>query len=374
MRIGMISGEYPPQQGGVGAYTRILGRALADERHEVALLSGPAAREDDSRLTLDVVTDWGFGCWHVVNSWARHRRLDVINLQYQTAAYSMSPWIHFLPARVSAAPVVVTFHDLRFPYLFPKAGPLRPWIVNRLARTAAGAIATNPEDYERLRALPSSVIIPIGSNILTDQSTLPHSINANEGFEIVYFGLINRSKGLDQLVEALAALRADAVPARLTLIGSAGSSDLTNQVYEAQLRQKVAALDLTEYVTFTGFLSEAEVDARLRAADVVALPFLDGASFRRGSLIAALRAGCAIVTTTPVVPAEAFSDGETMLLVPPADADALEVALARLAADSALRDRLKSGAVKASEQFAWPAIAAAAAEFYGRVLARRTAL
>jgi glycosyltransferase involved in cell wall biosynthesis len=366
MRIGLITGEYPPQQGGVGAYTQILGRALADAGHSVSVLSGPQAREDDPRLQLDVAADWNFGCWTVVQSWARHRHLDVINLQYQTAAYGMSPWIHFLPLRVSAAPVVVTFHDLRFPYLFPKAGPLRPWIVNRLARSAAGVIATNPEDFERLRALPRAALIPIGSNIQATADAAPLRERA-EGFEIVYFGLINRGKGLDQLVEALAQLQAEGRRAHLTIIGSAGSSDPTNQAYEAELRAKVAALEPGEHVTFTGFVAEREVDARLRAADAVALPYLDGASYRRGSLMAALRAGCAIVTTTPAVPAPALRDGETMLCVPPGDSGALKTALARLADDQALRARLGAGAAAASAQFAWSAIAAECAAFYRRV-------
>jgi glycosyltransferase involved in cell wall biosynthesis len=122
-----------------------------------------------------------------------------------------------------------------------------------------------------------------------------------------------------------------------------------------------------EQVTFTGFLAEREVDARLRAANAVALPYLDGASYRRGSLMAAMRAGCAIVTTTPTVPAPALRDGETMLCVPPGDAAALATALGRLADDPALRARLSTGAVEASAQFAWPAIAAACAAFYRRI-------
>lgn len=373
MRIGMITGEYPPRQGGVGAYTRILSRALADAGHELSVLSGPDAREYDPRIALDVVTGWSAGCWNAVQSWARHRHLDIINLQYQTAAFGMSPWIHLLPTRVSAAPVVVTFHDLRFPYLFPKAGPLRPWIVNRLARTAAGVIATNPEDYEKLRALRHAAMIPIGSNILADAPASAPPLGQQADFEIVYFGLINRGKGLDQLVEALARLRAGGLDAHLTVIGSAGSSDPTNRAYETGLRGTIEALGLGAAVTFTGFLPESEVDARLRAATVVALPFLDGASYRRGSLMAALRAGCAIVTTGPAVPMPAFRDGESMLLVPPGDAAALSTALARLAADENLRQRLAAGALAQSEQFSWPAIATATADFLERVRASRAA-
>ncbi|NJM39820.1 MAG: glycosyltransferase family 4 protein [Anaerolineae bacterium] len=38
MRIGLIAGEYPPLQGGLGDYTRELARALAEAGHEPHVL------------------------------------------------------------------------------------------------------------------------------------------------------------------------------------------------------------------------------------------------------------------------------------------------------------------------------------------------
>jgi len=41
MRIGLITGEYPPMQGGVGDFTHELGKALAALGHEVHVLTSP---------------------------------------------------------------------------------------------------------------------------------------------------------------------------------------------------------------------------------------------------------------------------------------------------------------------------------------------
>ncbi|MBK8025677.1 MAG: glycosyltransferase [Chloroflexi bacterium] len=139
MRIAIITGEYPPMQGGVGAYTEILARELATQGHEVFILTTPPA-ESGSTPGIAVsatMAGWGLGQLAALRRRINEIQPDVVNLQFQTAAFRMSPFVHFLPELVAPVPVVTTFHDLRFPYLFPKAGPLRTWIVHRLARRSA---------------------------------------------------------------------------------------------------------------------------------------------------------------------------------------------------------------------------------------------
>lgn len=64
-------------------------------------------------------------------------------------------------------------------------------------------------------------------------------------------------------------------------------------------------------VEFLGRLSADEVSRELQRATVVLLPFLDGVSTRRGSFMAALAHGCAVVTTSgrntdPLIPFHDF--------------------------------------------------------------------
>ena len=133
--------------------------------------------------------------------------------------------------------------------MFPKAGALRDWIVRRLARASAGVIATNHEDAARLRDLRMA-LIPIGSNIHRQCRRAQRIVSADrrskpDDFLIANFGLINRSKGIDTLLESLAQLRADGIPARLVLIGGvAGSSDPTNAAYVTEIDALIERLDL----------------------------------------------------------------------------------------------------------------------------------
>ena len=71
MRIGLVTGEYPPDQGGVGDFTTQLGRALADLGHEVHVITGkfqiPNPKSQEAPVVVHrVVEGWGWGCWRQV--------------------------------------------------------------------------------------------------------------------------------------------------------------------------------------------------------------------------------------------------------------------------------------------------------------------
>ncbi len=374
MRIGMITGEYPPMQGGIGAFTRILAGEMAAQGNDLFIFSREGTQSDDPRLQLQAsVRHWGLGSLRDARQWARENRLDLVNIQYQTAAYSMSPFIHFLPEAIHPIPVVTTFHDLRFPYLFPKAGALRNWIVRRLAQASDSIITTNVEDARQIQR--TCAVIPIGSNIPRTEPIDIQGWRSKAGAEpddflIVFFGLINRSKGLDTLLDSLARLKG--IPLRLAIVGGgAGSSDPTNAATMREIDAQIERLGLAPIIYQTGYVDEQAVAGYLAAADVVALPFEDGASFRRGSLMAALEQGCAIVTTMPPLPIPTFSDGENMLLVPPHDEALLAAALIHLYQSPEQRARLQRGALELARSFAWPQIALATLNLYKSVIGAR---
>ena len=365
MRIGIVTGEYPPMQGGIGAYTNIIAHEMNRQGAEVSIFtSNQASSTDPSILIMNWMKSWGISSLSLINQWAQEFKADVINIQFQTAAYGMSPWIHLLP-HFTNIPIVTTFHDLRHPYLFPKAGGLRDWFVMHLAQKSAGIIVTNHEDYERMRHISNKALIPIGSNI---QQPLPDDFDEerwriqtganNNDFLIAYFGLFNQTKGIETLLNSVADLRKRRVPVRLLMVGGGlGSGDPTNATYHDSLIAEIKRLGLVAFIHWTGYLqNEAEVGAYLASSDVVALPFTDGASYRRGSLMAAIHYGCAIVSTTPSIEIPAFQNGKNMLLVPSGNQNALTEALDQLRQSPELRAQLQHGASGLKRQFNWSKI------------------
>ena len=374
MKIGIISGEFPPMPGGVGDFTRGLAEHIRANGHEVHILSRRGSY--DANLDVDAVNGWGLGCLPAIRRWVQGLGISIVNLQYQTAAYDMSPYIHFLPGLVGV-PLITTFHDLRHPYLFPKAGALRDWIVMRLARSSAGVITTNQEDDLRLRRLPQRRIIPIGSSIpksicsAGDPATRRGLTRKDdEAFILGHFGFVKGIKGLDYLLEAMARLRADGHDLKLQFIGgrrnTVGSSE--DDAYLARLDSRVSYHGLDDVVAWTGYLPKDEVAARFGAVDLMVLPFTDGASYRRSSLIAAIHCGCAILTTEPATPIDCFAHGKNLWLVPPRSSTALEKAILALMRDRAKLDELRKGATALSARFDWDEIARETVAFFQAVV------
>ncbi len=379
MRIGIITGEYYPQEGGVGDFTRELGGALHRAGHEIHILTsgeeiGPPVRE----LGLSIyrhIPAWNWGAYKRILQWAQAIQPDALNLQYQAAAFGMRGAINLFPhlqRKHLPAPLVVTYHDLLPPYLFPKAGPLRQWSVWQLAQHSAGVIVTNDWDYNRLTAaiakpaLPPVRMIPIGSNIHPHSGGDPERWGNRMGaFLIGFFGFQNRNKGIETLLHALAKVRADGVDAQLLFIGGrTGSSDATNAAYAAEVDALIAELGLTEHVQQTGFIAPEEVSAALTACDVCALPYRNGVNLRHGTLHACLVHGKAIISTHPTIPTPQLRDHDNLLLISPDDPDALAAALHELHTDRELRALLGKRAATLAQEFSWKRIAGYTAEFF----------
>jgi glycosyltransferase involved in cell wall biosynthesis len=382
MKIGLITGEYPPQQGGVGDFTRELARALIAAGHEAQVITASTKQDagsgvEDGVIVQRVINSWGTRCWQQIADVAQRQRFEVLNIQYEPAAYAMQVGVNFLPSgwvrRKIKTPSVTTFHDLLVPYLFPKAGPLRWKVVEYLARHSDAVIVTNEEDRARLADL-SAAVIPIGSNI--DPALAGKFDRALERvrrgvqpaeFLLGYFGFLNLSKGGSDLMQALKILSDRGLPIKLLLIGGLiGSSDPTNAEYAAQVERLIDALGVQDRVITTGYLEPPEVSRALLICDVLVLPYADGASPRRGSLLAAIAHGRAIVTTEPRYPIGGMTNEEAVMYVPPGDPQALADAVQRVLIDEAWRARLQANISAAAELYTWDRIAAQTLEVFER--------
>jgi glycosyltransferase involved in cell wall biosynthesis len=173
----------------------------------------------------------------------------------------------------------------------------------------------------------------------------------------------DRNKGARYLVEAAALLRDRGVTFDVTFVGARDAK---------LVPQMVAELGLASRVTLTGRLTLAELARAYGEAQIMVSPSL----YEGFGLPAAEASACG----TPVVAAaggalpEVIADGETGVIVPPANARALADAIESLLADPARCGALgAAGAKRMAEHFSWRHCAEATVDLYAEVLDRRRA-
>jgi glycosyltransferase involved in cell wall biosynthesis len=187
-----------------------------------------------------------------------------------------------------------------------------------------------------------------------DRVTARHMLGLPaDAFLVGYVGRLHTmqmSKGVDTLVEAIA--RADRA---MTICLVGGPAEMADS-----LRARWLALGLPA----AGFLSPGEVDpasipAYLAAFDVCAMPLPWTPHFAYDAsplkLFEYMAVGAAIVASDLPAVAEVVRDGESALLVPPSDVEALAAALGRLHGDPALRARLGAAARAEAAHYTWEA-------------------
>jgi glycosyltransferase involved in cell wall biosynthesis len=170
-------------------------------------------------------------------------------------------------------------------------------------------------------------------------------------------GRLSAQKGHAHLLDAAAILLPRHPRARVLVVGD---GDLG-----PGLRERARQLGIADRTVFTGH--RADVAELLGVLDVFCISSLyEGTPL---ALFEAMAARKAVVSTAVDGCREVLVDGESGLLVPPADPAALAAALERTLADAALRERLADAAREASRRYDVRACVASMQAFYDELLA-----
>ena len=294
---------------------------------------------------------------HVPDMVRLRRRLDadVIHWQWLTA-----PEIDtFLlpPAR----PRVLTAHYVAG----QDAGRRELWAARRMFGAMDAVIAHSRHTAERLEEVarvPAERIrvIPHGAfDYMTDlpqEAPLPSELDGAEGPVILFFGLLRPYKGIDVLLDAFSQIEG----AELWIAGKP-------RMDVEPLREKAERARGT--VRFVPrFITDDEIPALMRRADVVVLPYLEAE--QSGVLYTGLAFGKPMVVSSIGGFTEVAREHGAARLVSPGDAAGLAAALNELIGDSAARETLAAAArAAASGPYSWDAIAAQTAELYAELAA-----
>jgi glycosyltransferase involved in cell wall biosynthesis len=153
----------------------------------------------------------------------------------------------------------------------------------------------------------------------------------DDPLRLLCVGRLAPEKGHDYLLQALAALKGGGIVARLDVVGTGP--------LETTLKQRAASLGVAGQVTFHGYVPYGpELFAHYQRAGILILPSLtEGLPQVIGE---SLSVGLPTVATSVGGIPAFLADGQTALLVPPRDPEALAGAIERLHRDQPLRHAL----------------------------------
>lgn len=276
-------------------------------------------------------------------------RFDVVHVHEP-----MTPAIGVAALALATVPLVGTFHasgELAWMKLAtPTWGFLAERLDHRLAVSVDAAAAAQrylPGDYE---VIPNGVTLPERADPADRDNT------------IVFVGRHEPRKGLQVLLRAWPEIRRR-TGARLRVLGA---DPLQVRLLLARLRVSEDGIDPL------GFVEEGERTCELLSAKAFVAPSLGGESF---GMVLTEAFACA----TPVVASDisGYRDvmtGETGLLVPPNDPQALADGVFALLADEPRRQQFGLAARARARTYSWDDIGAQLLSIYERVAGRAPAL
>ena len=242
--------------------------------------------------------------------------------------------IYLAVAKLCGTRVLCQVHGGRLDE-FAGARALFGALVHASLRLADAVVVLSRAQQEAFRArLPRQPVEVVPNGIDCAPYTRYNRAAADPGapLRLIYFGRLAPAKGLLETIEALRIARSHGVAARLVLAGSGPE--------EPRLRQYVRDAGLARDVAFVGPAYGNHKAELLAQADVLVL-----ASYGEGlpySLLEAMAAGCVPIATPVGAIPDVVSEGEHGLLVAPRDAQAVALAISRLAEDRAALARMSA--------------------------------
>jgi glycosyltransferase involved in cell wall biosynthesis len=270
-RVVVVTGSYPPDVCGVGDYTDRL------------MAAAPPS------WSLFVERDWSWRGAAGILARLLARRPEAVIIQYPTQGYGWSLVPHLL---VLFGRITGKYRTLLALHEFTSLSRKSRLALALISFSATRIVFTTGAERDRARSsrlfssrVPTSVI-GILSNI---PCSIDFSHFTSRSIDLAYFGHIRPNKGLEDFLEVMGVVRSADPAVKITVIGAVPSG------YE-NFGAMVAARCCDLRVDLLLGLDDQAVGRRLADVRILYLPFRDGVSARRGTVLAGFGNGAIVAT------------------------------------------------------------------------------
>jgi glycosyltransferase involved in cell wall biosynthesis len=408
LRIALLAYRGKPHVGGQGVYVRHLSKALADLGHQVEVLGGQPYPVLDARArlielpSLDIYND--HFPMRMPGLWELKRWTDFVEVAAFSAgqfpeplAFSLRAWQHLRGRRAEfdlvhdnqclgygllaierdGLPVLATIHhpitvdrrlELEHARGWYRRLTLRRWysfttMQTRVAQRLRRVITVSANSFQDIVAdhqvdPARMAVVPVGVDVdlfrpLPGVAPVPGRLITTASADVTM-------KGLSYLLEALAKLRTERDDAHLVVIGKRKPGGRADEA--------IRRLGLDSHVEFVAGVPDERIIELYSEALVAVVPSLyEGFSL---PAIEAMSCGTPLVATSGgALPEVVGRDGETALIVPPGDSEALAAKLRQALEAPELRQTVgAAGRQRVVDQWSWRHTAAQTVEQYRRLL------
>ena len=384
MHIGFIALDYPTSTsgGGVGSQTRVLARALVKAGHRATVVAlgqntSSSPTEDEGVKIYRVAPG---NIHYYVSRFPGMKSLvatAIRELEYSRAVWNAVKAIHklepfdvlegtetgslFAALLEPRLPLVIRLHGETFtfykytPGMKVTAGLKLSRAIQRIALRRCHMLISPSASHLREISTelhghhPPAEVIPnavgqAGPNVAESPEPRLQEIVASSNPLVLCIGRIEQCKGISILLEAAAKVGATVSDCRFVF---AGASHPT--LKQSELTDLIGRLEIKSNVTFLGHVTQDQLTHLYSKAAITVVP----SHYETFGLSALESMKCAVpvVATTAGSLPEVVVDGETGLLVPPGNAQALADSVIRLLTDEVLRYKLATNARQWAETF-----------------------
>jgi len=386
--ICLVSYEFPPMTGGEGAYTYGLAKALSDSGHRVSVITADVeGRRGVSKNKIEIIPitpiekpglklfSFNLKAMKKIVEIYNNQNIDILHFTYDF--YKIT-----IKKEKISVPIIATLHhpwsaERRF--IKAKIPLFRPAYFRRLVVLSYFAKMSKEicENADKLIAISKYTAQSYISefHVPPDKiEIIPNAVDTNkfhpavDGYEVrkklnleerdrvvLFVGRLDYNKGIEYLLRSFSRINEEGTEARLVIVG------------EGALKKYICKYPLKNSIIPVGHVSEEDLPKFYAASNLVVLPSLmEGFGI---TLLEAMASGKPCVATRAGGVEDVVINGETGLLVPPADSYSLCHAIRTFLTDDKLSKEFgTAGRKRAENYFTWGKVAKRTVEVYKKVI------
>ena len=361
-----VIGNYLPRQCGIATFTTDLVETLSAEAPDidcwaVAMNDKPDgyAYPEKVRFLINQnkLTDYS-----MASEFLNINQIDIVCVQHEYGIFGGSAGSHLLKLLGNLRmPVVTTLHTV----LKDPAPEYREAML-RLSDLSDKLIVMSWKAFDFLKdiyAVPEEKIAFIHHGIPDTPFIDPNFYKDKFGVEgkkvLLTFGLLSPNKGIENVLQALPSIIKRHPDITYIILGATHPHILRThgEEYRISLQQLARKLNISDHVIFQNrFVDLKELCEFLGAADIYVTPYLEEAQITSGTLVYAMGAGKAIISTPYWYATEMLAEGRGRI-VPFKNPEAIAEQMNDLLDNEVIRNKIRKKAYIFCRKAVWKEVA-----------------